>query len=83
MNNKNKWSKESLLTAKTLHSKLTLNHENWHNLKGKPEVRAAELLSSAILQILQGGQKDDINALINQASQWLKGEVKDPGCPRN
>ncbi len=83
MNNKNNWPHDSIEIARSLHSKLSLSHENWHQLKSKPELRAAELLSSAILQLLQNGSKDDIDALINQSSKWLKGEIKDPGCPHH
>ncbi|WP_320674462.1 DUF6439 family protein [Prochlorococcus sp. MIT 1341] len=78
---KQKWSTKTKDLAKELHSELTLNHKNWHQLKSDSDCRAAELLSGALLQLLQQGKRSDVEALSIQAIKWLKGELKDPGCP--
>ena len=81
LKNNSKWNKESKDLIKELHKRLSLNHNNWHQKKADPEIRAAELISSALAQLMNGGETHDIDDLINQASKWLKGEVKDSGCP--
>ncbi len=77
-----KWPAETKICAKELHSLLTLNHKKWHKLKSDADHRAAELLSGALLQLLQGGKHSDVETLSLQALKWLKGDLKDPGCPR-
>ena len=76
-----KWNKGTKELIKELNIELILNNKNWHNLKNIPERRAAELLGSALAQIINDGEKEDIQNLIEQALKWVKGEVKDPGCP--
>ncbi len=81
MSRKTEWPKEAKVLAKELHEKLSLNDKNWHSLKGNHERRSAEMLTSAMLQLLQGGDYADVEELLNQAKKWLSGELKDPGCP--
>ncbi|ABX08655.1 DUF6439 family protein [Prochlorococcus marinus] len=78
---KSKWSSATHKLVKELHSELTLSNKNWHQLKNNSERRAAELLISAIAQIINGGETSDIQSLIHQALLWLNKEIKDPGCP--
>tara|TARA_B100001250_G_scaffold316258_1_gene278637 strand:- start:207 stop:461 length:255 start_codon:yes stop_codon:yes gene_type:complete len=75
-----KWSKGTKELIKELNLVLILNNKNWHELKHIPERRAAELLGSALAQIINQGDKEDIKKLIEQALKWIKGELKDPGC---
>ncbi len=81
--------KKSIWTAKTyrlvqeLHLEITLNNENWHRFKNNNSRRSAELLSSALCQIINDGEKSDIESLINQSLLWVRKEVKDPGCPNH
>ena len=82
-NNNQFWSIEAIELAKNLHSELMLNDKNWHKLKSNSNRRAAELFAGALVQLLEGGNSSDIEALANQAICWIKGEVKDPGCPRH
>ena len=69
--------------ARELHSLLSINDKEWHQQKGIPDRRAAELISAAILQLICGGEKNDIENLLEQSLKWLKREVKDPGCPNH
>ncbi len=79
---KTKWPSDTIELALDLHEKLKLNHLNWHQHKGDSNRRAAELLSSAMIQLVNDGELSDIEALINQSIKWLKKEVKDDGCGR-
>ena len=75
------WSKETVQLAEKLHLNLSLSDKNWHKLKNNHAHRAAELLSAAIVQLLQKGEASDIEALTEQSMLWLKKEINDPGCP--
>ena len=77
------WPVGSKELAIELHALLSLNNNNWHQLKGDSNRRAAELLSGAIVQLLSEGKQSDIEDLINQSMRWVKGELKAPGCPQN
>tara|TARA_B100001250_G_C19204679_1_gene530933 strand:+ start:217 stop:471 length:255 start_codon:yes stop_codon:yes gene_type:complete len=76
-----RWSPKTELLIKDLHSELILNNNNWHKLKTNNSRRAAELLTSALSQIIHGGKTSDIEDLINQSLLWIRAEIKDPGCP--
>ncbi|KGG12614.1 MULTISPECIES: DUF6439 family protein [Prochlorococcus] len=83
MANKNsKWNPSTKKLVKELHSNLTIDNINWHKFKNDSDRRSAELLISAISQIVNDGEVDDIQSLINQALLWAKKEIKDPGCPK-
>ena len=75
------WSIEIINLIRSLHSKLVLKDDNWHKLKNNKSRRAAELLASALSQIVNEGKESDIEDLIEQSLRWLREEVKDPGCP--
>ena len=77
------WPIEAKHLAKDLHALLSLNDKNWHALKGNPDRRAAELLSGALVHLLNYGTHSDVIAQIDQSLLWLQGELKDPGCPRH
>ena len=76
-----KWSKKSKDLIKELHRELVLNNENWHQLKSDKDRRSAELLVSALSQIVNEGEQQYIEELLMQSVRWIKGEVSDPGCP--
>ena len=78
-----KLPKEIRELATDLHNKLVLNDRNWHKFKSDKSRRAAELLSGALVQLLHGGSHKDVEEFASQAIRWLKGEVKDPGCPKS
>ena len=75
------WSDEVINLINSLHSELMLKDSNWHKLKNNKSSRAAELLVSALCQIINEGKESDIEDLIEQSLKWLREEVKDPGCP--
>ncbi len=75
------WNDEIINLIRSLHSELVLKDNNWHKLKNNKSRRAAELLVSALSQIVNNGKESDIEELIEQSLRWLREEVKDPGCP--
>ncbi|AAP99819.1 MULTISPECIES: DUF6439 family protein [Prochlorococcus] len=75
------WTSNTKKLIKELHSELTLNDKDWHKFKANKSLRAAEMLSSALSQIVNNGEKSDIEDLIEQSLKWIRGEIKDPGCP--
>ena len=78
-----KWNNESKLLIKELHNELSIKNKNWHLYKSDPERRAAELLISALAQLINQGDLVDVETLSTQAIKWLKKEIKDPGCPQH
>ncbi len=75
------WKSQTKQIALKLHDQIRIDHAQWHNFKTDRKRRAAELISAALNQIICGGNDDDVIELIEQALLWLKGKVKDPGCP--
>ena len=75
------WTNETKDLVKGLNAELRLNSNNWHSLKSNKNRRAAELITSALSQIINDGKESDIEELIEQALKWIRGESKDPGCP--
>ena len=82
MNNSNQsdFSKESKEIAIKLHSELSIKNNEWHKLRGNNKKRSAELISAALIQLLNKGDIDDTKNKIEHALKWLKNEIKDPGC---
>ena len=82
MNNKNKpiWTEKAKLLAKELHNEISLDNYNWHQFRGNKKRRSAELIISAISQLINDGDEIEIEALLNQAILWMKEEIKDKGC---
>ena len=78
--NKYIWSEKAKLLAKELHSEVSLNNYNWHELRGNKQRRSAELIISAISQLINDGDEIEIEELLNQAILWIKEEIKDTGC---
>ena len=74
------WSKKAKLLAKELHEEICLNNYNWHELRGNKQRRSAELIISAISQLINDGDEIEIEDLLNQAILWIKEEIKDTGC---
>ena len=77
------WPSKVIELSIELHSHLAINDKNWHKFKSISNRRSAELLSGALVQLLQNGNPKDIEAMLDQATAWLKKELKDPGCPRH
>ena len=75
------WSEETLELVRTLNQQLTINHIQWHKVKGKSNVRAAELISSALCQLVIGNNKTDSIAYLEESINWLKGINVDKPCP--
>ena len=81
-NSKRYWvSNEMKSLAKDLHSAVKIDAKEWHRLKSNSDRRAAETISAALILLLEGGKKSEVNSLINQSAKWLNGEVKAPSCP--
>jgi len=78
--NKSIWSEKSKLLVKELHKEISLDNYNWHKLRGNKQRRSAELIISAISQLINDGDDVEIEALLNQAILWIKEEIKDSGC---
>ena len=75
------WSSATKNLVSSLHSELILNHNNWHKFKSNKYKRSAELIASALSQIINNGKDKDIEDLIEQSLKWIREEAKDPGCP--
>ena len=82
MTRKNKyiWSEKAKLLAKDLHNEISLDNSNWHKFRGNKQRRSAELIVSAISQLINDGEEIEIEQLLNQALLWLNEEIKDQGC---
>tara|TARA_B100001287_G_C22378229_1_gene387480 strand:- start:346 stop:606 length:261 start_codon:yes stop_codon:yes gene_type:complete len=75
------WSNETIELVKVLNQNLTLNHKNWHKFKGQKNIRAAELISSALCQLIIGNNETDSIAYLEESIKWLKGINVDKPCP--
>tara|TARA_Y100001968_G_scaffold285659_1_gene285814 strand:- start:633 stop:890 length:258 start_codon:yes stop_codon:yes gene_type:complete len=78
--NKYIWSEKVKLLAKELHNEISLDNYNWHKFRGNKERRSAELITSAISQLINDGDDKEVENLLNQAILWIKEEIKDYGC---
>ena len=78
--NKNIWPESIKLLAKELHDEISLNNYNWHEFRGNKQRRSAELIISAISQLINDGDETEIEDLLNQAILWIKEDIKDKGC---
>ena len=74
------WSEKTKLLVKELHNEIGLNNYNWHQFRGNKQRRSAELITSALSQLIQDGNEVEIETLLKQAILWIKEEVKDSGC---
>ena len=75
------WSDEIILIVKELNKNLKIDHLNWHKLKGNKNIRAAELISSALCQLIIGNNERDTIAYLEESINWLKGINIDKPCP--
>ena len=82
MQKKNKiiWPKKTQLLVKQLHEEISLDNYNWHKFRGNKQRRSAELIISAISQLINDGDESEIEDLLNQAILWIREEIKDKGC---
>ena len=78
--NKYKWPEKVYLLTKELHNEISLNNYNWHKFRANKQRRTAELIISALSQLINGGDDSEIEDLLNQAILWIKEDVKDTGC---
>ena len=74
------WTEKVHLLVKELHDEISLDNYNWHKFRGNKKRRSAELIISAISQLINDGNDEEIEDLLNQAILWIKEEIKDPGC---
>tara|TARA_B100001996_G_C18367858_1_gene480457 strand:+ start:193 stop:450 length:258 start_codon:yes stop_codon:yes gene_type:complete len=74
------WSDKAKSLAKELHNEIGLDNYNWHQFRGNKQRRSAELITSALSQLIQDGDELEIETLLKQAILWIKEEVKDSGC---
>ena len=81
VSNGQQWPEQALENSRDLHGLLRIDDRQWHQLKGNRKRRSAELLSAALVQLLGEGGNEDVEALTEQALGWIRGELKDPGCP--
>ena len=77
------WPDSAKAKAEELHQLLRIGDREWHQLKSNRQRRGAELLAAALVQLLRQGDNNDVEELTQQALGWIKGELKDPGCPRH
>ena len=77
---KNIWPEKVHILVKELHKEISLNNYNWHKFRGNKQRRSAELIVSAISQLINDGDEAEIEDLLNQAILWIKEEIKDTGC---
>ncbi len=91
MSGSQQWPQSSRESAEALHRLLTIDNRQWHALKGQPQRRAAEQLAAALVQLLDPSnppnaplptpQREQAIALLEHSLGWLRGELRDPGCP--
>ena len=77
------WPDSAKGKAEELHQLLRISDRDWHQLKSNRKRRGAELLAAALVQLLRQGEHTDVEQLTQQALGWIKGELKDPGCPHH
>tara|TARA_Y100000589_G_scaffold34012_1_gene28453 strand:+ start:2370 stop:2624 length:255 start_codon:yes stop_codon:yes gene_type:complete len=77
----NKWPDDTRKIVKELNENLKIDHNNWHKLKSNKNIRAAELISSALCQLIIGNNKKDSIAYLEESIKWLKGINIDTPCP--
>ena len=78
--NKSIWSEKAKLLTKDLHNEISLNNYNWHKFRGNKQRRSAELIISALSQLINDGDEIEIENLLKQAISWIKEDVRDSGC---
>ena len=79
-NNKYIWPKRARSLARELHNEISLDNYDWHKFRGNKQRRSAELIISAISQLINDGEEKEVENLLNQAILWIKEDIKDNGC---
>tara|TARA_B100000965_G_scaffold245950_1_gene206427 strand:- start:685 stop:942 length:258 start_codon:yes stop_codon:yes gene_type:complete len=74
------WPEKVKLLIKELHNEISIDNYNWHKFRGNKQRRSAELIISAISQLINDGDEKEVENLLNQAILWIKEEIKDSGC---
>lgn len=84
------WPPEALQLAIALHQSLQLGDRDWHALKHQKGRRGAEQMAAALVHLLHDPKgalsgnperRQDVIALLEQGLAWLRGDLRDPGCP--
>jgi hypothetical protein len=84
------WPEGSRQLAEALHRLLAIEGRDWHALKAQKPRRGAEQIAAALVQLigddspphrLGGEGQERAIALLDHGLAWLKGDLKDPGCP--
>ncbi len=78
--NKSIWTEKAKLLTKELHNEISIDNYTWHKLRGNKQRRTAELIISAVSQLINDGDEEEIESLLSQAILWIKEEIKDTGC---
>jgi hypothetical protein len=69
---------------------LAIDGRDWHAQKGHKPRRAAEQVAGALVHLLaedsppqrlEGDAQDRAIELLEHGLAWLKGDLRDPGCP--
>ena len=74
------WSEKAKLLAKELHNEISLDNYNWHQFRSNKKRRSAELIISALSQLINDGDEVEIENLLKQAILWIREDIKDNGC---
>lgn len=84
------WPDPSRQLAEELQRLLAIDGRDWHALKGHKPRRAAEQVAAALVHLLseqsppqrlEGDAQQRAIELLEHGLAWLKGELRDPGCP--
>ena len=75
------WPCKIINLVRELNENLKIDHNNWHKLKSNKNIRAAELISSALCQLIIGNNEKDSIAYLEESIKWLKGINIDTPCP--
>ena len=78
--NKYIWSVKAKSLAHELHNEISLDNYNWHQFRGNKKRRSGELIISALSQLINNGNEEEIESYLNQAILWIKEDIKDTGC---
>ena len=78
--NKFAWSEKIKSLKKELHNEISIDNHNWHQFRGNKQRRSAELIISAISQLINDGDESEIESLLKQAILWINEDIKDTGC---
>ena len=79
----NTTSNELFELVVALNKRLKIDHNDWHKLKNDKNRRASELISSALCQLIIGGNEKESIEYLEESIKWIKGEVKNKPCPSN